>query len=252
MNLLDQFLALFRGGATRGGVLAARDLDPVAVEQFWCDLERIQAGGPKRALFGVERRFVPERVELRKAKFGGPGRIVGYAAKFNVLSVDLGGWKEMLQPHAFAMAIANGEDCRCLRNHVDDNLLGRVSAGTLELDEDEDGLRFECDLPDTQTGRDTAESVRRKDMTGCSFQFTVREGGSSWNFDAAMPVRTVLANGVNRLYDVGPVTFPAYESTEVDMRSFEAAKAALQGLPAAAVLDAISRAKARQQLAEAL
>jgi HK97 family phage prohead protease len=252
MNLLDQVIALLRGGNARGQVLHAPKLDEQAVELLRADLERIQAGSPKRAMFGVERRFIPEQVELRKAKFGGPGRMVGYAAKFGVLSVDLGGWKELLQPGAFAMAIANGEDCRCLRNHMDDNLLGRQSAGTLELQEDADGLRFECDLPDTQTGRDTAENIRRKDMTGCSFQFSVREGGTQWNFDAEMPLRTVLANGVKRLYDVGPVTFPAYESTEVDMRSFEAARAALQHLPAAAVLEAISRAKARQRLAEAL
>ncbi len=252
MNLLDQLVALLRGGGTRSGELVAPKLNEQEIEVFRADFERIQAGGPKRAVFGVERRFLPTEVELRKAKFGGPGRIAGYAAKFNVLSVDLGGWKEMLQPGAFAMAIANGEDCRCLRNHMDDNLLGRMSAGTLELEEDAEGLRFECDLPDTQAGRDTAENIRRKDMTGCSFQFTVREGGTAWNFDAAMAVRTVLANGVDKLYDVGPVTFPAYESTEVDMRSFEAARAAFQAIPATAISEAISRAKARQRLAEAL
>ncbi len=193
----------------------------------------------------IERRFVGAQVELRESRTGGPGRIEGYAATFESNSVDLGGFIERLAPGAFRAALAAGDDCRCLRNHEDDNLLGRRSAGTLELSEDSHGLRFACELPNTQVGRDTAEMVRRKDMTGCSFQFTM--GGpddEAWDFSTPMPVRTIKR--VGKLFDVGPVTFPAYESTRVDMRSFAAAKALHASPP-----KTNSQAKARQRLAEA-
>lgn len=204
---------------------------------------------------GVERRHVTASVELRAAKDGkGPGTIAGYAATFNTSSVDLGGFVERLSPGAFSAVLE--DDCRCLRNHNDEAILGRSTAGTLRLEQDATGLRFECDLPDTTAGRDTAESIRRKDITGCSFAFTIADGGQSWDFTSEMAVRTITKIG--RLYDVGPVCYPAYESTRVDMRSFDAAKAARAAnvLPAAPdpeqVRQSLSLAKARQRLAEAL
>jgi uncharacterized protein len=196
----------------------------------------------------LERRFLPSTLELRAAKDGkGPGTIVGYAATFDQASVDLGGFIETLAPGAFSSVLE--DDCRCLRNHGDDNLLGRTTAGTLRLEQDASGLRYECDLPDTSTGRDTAESIRRKDITGCSFQFTIADGGAQWDFNGAMAQRRITKIG--RLYDVGPVTFPAYESTRVDMRSVEAARAAADALRAEQSQSLLTQAKARQRLAEA-
>jgi uncharacterized protein len=211
---------------------------------------RSQPARSDRALTdpSLERRFVPSSLELRAAKDGkGPGTIVGYAATFNQSSVDLGGFVETLAPGAFSSVLA--DDCRCLRNHGDDNILGRTTAGTLRLEQDTDGLRYECDLPDTSHGRDTAESIRRKDITGCSFQFTVADGGAQWDFAGPMAKRTITK--VGRLYDVGPVTFPAYESTRVDMRSLEAAKAQDEALRTLISQESLTNAKARQRLAEA-
>lgn len=196
----------------------------------------------------VERRFVGTSVELRAAKSGqGPGTLVGYAATFDQSSVDLGGFVETLAPGAFTSVLE--DDCRCLGNHRDEAILGRTTAGTLRLEQDTTGLRYECDLPDTTHGRDMAESIRRKDITGCSFQFTIADGGAQWDFNGPMAKRTITKIG--RLYDVGPVTFPAYESTRVDMRSVEAARAAADQLRQDSVTSSLTTAKARQRLAEA-
>lgn len=197
---------------------------------------------------GAERRFVSRPVELRAAPDGkGPGTLVGYAATFDQSSVDLGGFVETIAQGAFSTVLE--DDCRCLRNHFDDALLGRRSSGTLRLSQDAVGLRYECDLPDTTAGHDTAEMVRRGDMSGNSFQFTIADGGAEWDFAGAVAKRTITK--VGRLYDVGPVTFPAYESTRVDLRSVEAARAAAQEARQQHIDDSLSLAKARQQVAEA-
>jgi uncharacterized protein len=199
---------------------------------------------------GVERRVISHRVEMRASKDGkGPGMLVGYAAMFNESSVDLGGWIEDIAPGAFTAVLE--DDCRCLRNHEDESLLGRTTAGTLRIMQDTLGLKYECDLPDTTVGRDTAESVGRKDMTGCSFQFSVAEGGATWDFNGAVARRTVTK--YSRLYDVGPVAFPAFESTRVDVRSFEKARSLhlSETLEKARQTLSLHLAKARQRLAEA-
>lgn len=174
----------------------------------------------KRTILGAERRVFEGKLELRASKKGsGPGQIVGYAAKYNKLSQDLGGFFEKLLPGCFDDVMQ--DDCRCLRNHDDDHLLGRTRAGTLELLLDEIGLMYTCDLPDTSAGRDTAESIRRGDMSGSSFQFNIAMDGQSWDFDGPSPMRSI--SRIGRLYDVSPVTNPAYLDTDVDMRSFQSA-----------------------------
>lgn len=174
-------------------------------------------------VIGAEKRVTEDRLELRASKKGsGPGSMTGYAAKFNRMSQNLGGFTEILAPGCFDGII--DDDVRCLRNHMDDNLLGRTSSGTLEITLNSIGLKYENELPDTSAGRDTAELVRRGDMSGSSFQFQIAPGdeGSKWDWNASpLPVRTVIR--VSRLYDVSPVTNPAYLDTEVNMRSFHAA-----------------------------
>ncbi len=171
---------------------------------------------------------------------------MGYAAVYNSLSVDMGGWFEKLLPGCFNAVMEDEEcDCRALFNHRDEAILGRQSSGTLKLLLDEGGLRFEVDLPDTQTGRDVAENVRLRNITGCSFSFRAALDGSEWDFDGPAPLRSVKQIG--ELYDVGPVTFPAYKSTSVDARSFQAA---LEGRKALETQIARQHAKARLRLAE--
>jgi HK97 family phage prohead protease len=167
---------------------------------------------------------------------------------FNATSVDLGGFVEELMPGCFDGVLE--DDCRCLRNHLDDVILGRTEAATLTLRVDDVGLGFDCDLPDTSAGWDTAELVRRRDITGCSFQFRIAPDGDEWDFNQAVARRRVTR--VSRLYDVGPVTFPAYISTSVDMRSFRDARAKALAVRKAAefrvINTSLSIARARLRL----
>jgi len=95
-------------------------------------------------------------------------------------------------------------------------VLGRTTSGTLRLSTDSVGLRYEVDLPDTSIGRDIAELVKRGDITGSSFKFEIlgekrfKENGTEY--------RTIEDV---QLFDVGPVTYPAYEATSVALRSDE-------------------------------
>lgn len=191
----------------------------------------------------IEKRVTPRKVELRAAPEGSssPGTLVGYAAVYNTMSEDLGGWYETIAPGAFDGVM--GDNCCCLRNHEDDKLLGRTVSGTLRIESDSVGLRFECDLPNTSVGHDTAELVSRGDMPGCSFQYRVAPEGDSWDWSKPMPVRTVRK--YSRLYDVGPVTFPAYPDTSVEVRTLEGARQAFEAAEAARRCQDLARARLR-------
>jgi len=165
----------------------------------------------------VERRII-EGLELRcELREGKPPMVAGYAALFNSLSVDLGGFKERIAPGAFRAAL--GGDVVGLLNHDANLVLSRQSNGTLRLQEDERGLPFEMDMPDTQAGRDTFALVKRGDVKGTSFAFSLEKGGASWHREGEQLVRTITK--VASLRDVGPVTFPAYPETSVATRSLK-------------------------------
>lgn len=138
----------------------------------------------------------------------------GYAAVFNSRSQDLGGFVEVIRPGAFARAL--DMDVRALWNHDSNHVLGRTKNGTLRLREDEHGLYMEVDLPDTAMGRDVHEMVRRGDVDQMSFAFSVNKGGEEWRKEDGQQVRELLDVA---LYDVSPVTYPAYEATSVSARA---------------------------------
>lgn len=147
-----------------------------------------------------------------------PSRIVGHAALFNSLSEDLGGFREQIAPGAFSDSIKS-DDVRALFNHSPDYILGRTASGTLTLSEDDDGLVSEIDPPNTQFVRDLMVSIERGDISQMSFAFRVKPDGQTWEERDEMTLRT-LTNVT--LYDVSPVTFPAYPETDVGVRSMQA------------------------------
>ena len=110
------------------------------------------------------------------------------------------------------------QDVRALKNHDINYLLGRSKSRTLRMVEDVLGLRTEIDLPDTQTGRDTAIEIKRGDMDGMSFSFVVDV--DEWDYSGDVVQRTIIK--FRDLYDVGPVAFPAYTDTSIAMRSLNA------------------------------
>lgn len=172
-----------------------------------------------------EKRAAAGLVEIRAAGEGETAirQIVGYAAKFGI-DADIGGYFiERIAPGAFARAIARPDDVRGLFNHSDNYVLGRVSSGTLKLAEDNVGLRYEIDPPETQWARDLVTSIDRGDISQSSFCFRALK--EEWDETGEIPIRTLLEV---ELLDVSPVTYPAYVDTEVGVRSlqqFRAAKA---------------------------
>jgi len=160
------------------------------------------------------RSFAVAELRLSK-KEGEPTRIVGYAAVFDKLSEDFGGWREQIAPGAFAKTIKN-DDIRALVDHDSGRIIGRNSAGTLTLSEDKEGLKVEILPPDTQVGRDIVTSIERGDVSGMSFGF--RTITDNWRTVDEEEIRTLEEV---KLFDVSPVTFPAYPDTDVGVRSYE-------------------------------
>lgn len=142
-------------------------------------------------------------------------KITGHAAVFNQWSEDLGGFREIIRPGAFAKTIKEA-DVRALFNHDPNYVLGRNKAGTLRLEEDKKGLAIEIDPPDTQWARDLTTSIQRGDIDQMSFGFrTVKD---KWGDDGETNQRELLEV---ELFDVSPVTYPAYPQTSVGVRSID-------------------------------
>lgn len=171
----------------------------------------------RQAPEGMERRAI--QAEFRIEGDERP-RIVGYAAKFNSESEEFWGFVERIAPGAFAEALKKS-DVRALFNHDPNFVIGRTRSGTLVLQEDSVGLRYEITPPDTQWARDLVESLRRGDISQSSFAFTMSPGGvSQWeDRPDGTTLRTIVK--VAELYDISPVTYPAYADTESGVRSAE-------------------------------
>jgi uncharacterized protein len=134
----------------------------------------------------------------------------GYAAMYGVLSDDLGGYKERIAPGAFAQVLPTA-DVRALLNHDANEVLGRTKSGTLRLFDEDRGLRFELDLPDSPLGENVREAVKRGDIDGASFRFQIDQ--ESWDGE----VRTV--ESVKALKDITLATYPAYPEASVELRT---------------------------------
>ena len=141
------------------------------------------------------------------------GVISGLAARFNSQSEPLGGYTETVMPGAFRKSLAAGANIVCLVDHQQSQALGRTSSGTLRVWEDAVGLRFECNVSDSQPGRDAMVNIERGDLHQCSFAFLVEKDGERWTLGPDGDVRRELTNV--SLHDVSAVGFPAYEETQV-------------------------------------
>lgn len=154
------------------------------------------------------------RVEERD---DGTFRISGHGAVFDRLSENLGGFVEKIARGAFSKSIKQ-DDVRALFNHDENHVLGRNVAGTLALEEDEQGLKFTIDAPPTTWAKDLAISMKRGDITQASFAFNVDKKGEEWRkAEGGLWERTI--NEVARLWDVSVVTFAAYPQTDAAVRS---------------------------------
>jgi uncharacterized protein len=165
----------------------------------------------------MERRYTPADLpeELQnRMNFEDPKKpkMIGYAAVFNQRAEIWPGFWEQISPGAFRNAIA-GDDVRALLNHDPNFVLGRTQAGTLQLSEDDHGLKYEIMLPDTSYAKDLQVSVKLRNITQSSFGFNIID--EDVQHDKTSVTRTIKDV---KLFDVSPVTFPAYPSTEVHVR----------------------------------
>jgi len=163
-----------------------------------------------------ERRFFisPVTFETRDGQ-ADENIIEGYAAVFNRDSQDFGGWTERIAPGAFDDAL--GDDTVALFNHDPNQVLGR-NGKNVKITQDANGLKYRIKLPDTSLAKDLRQLIKDEIISQSSFAFTVR--AQEWKHEKDKPsVRTIKK--VERLYDVSPVTYPAYIDTTVATRSFQ-------------------------------
>lgn len=155
----------------------------------------------------LERRTLSTDFEVRQQ--GDTLTIAGYAYKFYTRSQNLGGFVEQVRPGAGDES-ARQDDIRALFNHDPSITLGRSVSGTLRVAEDSEGLNYEVSADSRQSYvRDLAISLERGDVTQSSFAFRVIE--DDWGFtEDEFPLRTLVKIA---LFDVSPVTYPAYTSS---------------------------------------
>jgi len=176
-----------------------------------------------------ESRFLAASVELRAAaESDSAPKVRGYAAKFDSLSENLGSekyqFREIIKPGAFDDVL--GDDVRALFNHESSAILARSKngEGSLRIGTDDVGLWYEFEAPDTQVGRDLVTSLKRGDVDQSSFSFTVSEDGQNWRETKDGDGPTIITRTITkikRLFDVSPVTYPAYPDATVALRSLQ-------------------------------
>lgn len=189
-----------------------------------------------------------DEIEVREADADGP-LIVGYAAVFNQLSENLGGFRERIAPGAFRESLAAGDDVRALWEHDPQYVLGRNVAGTLTLAEDRQGLRVAIRPPATTWAADLMTSMRRGDVNQMSFGFSVPKGGDSWEMVDGTQIRTLKRV---RLADVSVVAYPAYPTTSAEARaraqvSEQSGGSGVDAVAGENVADAVAQARLRQR-----
>jgi HK97 family phage prohead protease len=197
-------IALWGGGGTRRSAQRALDYAQGVVARIRAENEGRTKGD---AMSKLETREFEIDLELREE--GDEMSLVGYAALFNSRSENLGGFTETIAPGAFSRSLKSRNDVKLLWNHDTSAVLGSSRSGTLKLYEDERGLRVEASLPNTTYGRDARELIKRGDVTGFSFGFSIPgRGGDEWNAEGTE--RTLKSV---RLHEVSLTPFPAYQGT---------------------------------------
>ncbi len=147
--------------------------------------------------------------------------IEGYALKFDTWSENLGGFKETISKRA--LQNTDLSDVRCLVDHLPSQIIGRTTAGTLDLTVDDVGLKYRCKLPNTTLARDLYENMRVGNINQCSFGFMLDEKGDDMRFDEKEGIYKRTLKAIRELTDVSVVTYPAYKDTDVQpaLRSIE-------------------------------
>lgn len=169
--------------------------------------------------------------EVRMTEEGDQRKVYGYAAKYGVESNPMYDWRtgemfvEVIE-RGFFDDVMDDPNTRALLNHDQNFVLAR-NQKTMSITSDEVGLRYEFLAPNTTAGQDLVENLRLGNIDQSSFAFSLKPTESEeWRkvenrIDGVTYVRTLKANGAEKLYDVSPVTYPAYPDATVGFRSLE-------------------------------
>jgi HK97 family phage prohead protease len=177
----------------------------------WLDVARaiaLKIDGPK----ANEPEVRTNSVDFEVRAEGDGMTFTGYASVFNSPSQDLGGFIEYVAPGAFKRSLQSRNEVKLLWNHDSGEPLASLRGGSMQLVEDERGLKVTATLPQTSRGKDVAELLRTKVIDSMSFGFNVIK--DTWSRDG----QTRTLDSV-RLFEVSIVSFPAYESTTAQVRS---------------------------------
>lgn len=175
-----------------------------------------------KIITGPERRYFESNVQIRAAEGEGESRTIeGYAFKYEVWSRKILFFYEKIQRGFIDDLNLDEMDVLALFNHNNDKVLARTISKTLTLENDSTGLKYVFEAPNNTAGNDLIESVRRGDIQHSSFAFSIAPNGDKWEIDENKDERRTLIKA-SAIYDVSPVTTPAYLDTTVAQRSFDA------------------------------
>lgn len=189
------------------------------------------------------RTFDLSQIQIRAAdEKTGSLRFSGRPVVYDQLSLDMGGWQEVIKPGAAARTLAAQPDVRFLINHDPNLLLARSSSGTLTLGEDNDGITIDAAMADVSYARDLAVLLERGDLSQMSFGFWITR--DEWSGNLHVVHEFDLDGG-----DVSAVTFPAFAQTSAELRSFAESKVqSLRGFPTGLAKDKLQLLEFEGQL----
>jgi HK97 family phage prohead protease len=191
--------------------IRAEETNSMDNKNKWLDVARaiaLKIDGPK----AQEPEVRTNSVDFEVRAEGDGMTFTGYASVFNSPSQDLGGFIEYVAPGAFKRSLQSRNEVKLLWNHDSGEPLASLRGGTMQLVEDDRGLKVTATLPQTSRGRDVAELLRTKVIDSMSFGFNVIK--DTWSRDG----QTRTLDSV-RLFEVSIVSFPAYEATTAQVRS---------------------------------
>ncbi len=191
--------------------IRAEETNSMDSKNKWLDVARaiaLKIDGPK----AQEPEVRTNSVEFEVRAEGDGMTFTGYASVFNSPSQDLGGFIEYVAPGAFKRSLQSRNEVKLLWNHDSGEPLASLRGGTMQLVEDDRGLKVTATLPQTSRGKDVAELLRTKVIDSMSFGFNVIK--DTWSRDG----QTRTLDSV-RLFEVSIVSFPAYEATTAQVRS---------------------------------
>jgi HK97 family phage prohead protease len=191
--------------------IRAEETNSMDNKNKWLDVARaiaLKIDGPK----ANEPEVRTNSVDFEVRAEGDGMSFTGYASVFNSPSEDLGGFIEYVAPGAFKRSLQSRNEVKLLWNHDSGEPLASLRGGTMQLVEDERGLKVTAQLPNTTRGRDVAELLRTNVINEMSFGFNVIK--DTWSRDG----QTRTLESV-RLFEVSVVSFGAYKATTAQVRS---------------------------------